>query len=80
MKTTIDIADALLAQAKARAAEEGTTVRTIVERGLEAVLREPATHTHRYRPVTAELEPVPGVDPENWERLRDMIYEPRHPW
>ena len=38
MKTTIDIADTLLAEAKALAAEEGTTVRSLVEEGLRLAI------------------------------------------
>ncbi len=38
MKTTIDIADGLLAEAKAHAREEGLTLRTLIEEGLRRVL------------------------------------------
>ena len=48
MKTTIDITDGLLAEAKKVAAEKHTTVRALVEDGLRLVLdrerqREPLT-------------------------------------
>jgi hypothetical protein len=38
MKTTIDIADSLLEEAKQAAASEKTTLRALVEEGLRAVL------------------------------------------
>ena len=40
MKTTIDITDGLLAEAKRIAASEHTTVRALVEEGLQQVLAE----------------------------------------
>jgi hypothetical protein len=45
MKTTIDIADALLVEAKRVAAEEHTTLRALVERGLRETLAEKKPRT-----------------------------------
>jgi hypothetical protein len=44
MKTTVDIADPLLEEAKALAARRGTTLRSVIEEGLREVLaNEPST-------------------------------------
>ena len=79
MKTTIEIADGLLGQAKAMAQREGTTVRALVERGLRQVLKE-----QRSRPVFklrdasfAGTGPTPEERGERWDDVRDAIYEGR---
>jgi hypothetical protein len=40
VKTTVDIADAMLTQAKLIAAREGTTLKALVEEGLRRVVEE----------------------------------------
>lgn len=76
VKTTIDIADGLLEAAKARAEEEGTTLRALVELGLRAVLAEEQPEKPwRWKPVTGKLRPKPGVDLRNWDQIRDIIYD-----
>jgi hypothetical protein len=76
VKTTIDIASGLLLEAKERAHRDQTTLRALVERGLRTVLSEPAPSAHPpFKPVTGRLEPLPGVDPYDWEAIRDEIYD-----
>jgi hypothetical protein len=76
VKTTIDIADGLLTEAKERALREGTTLRELVERGLRTTLAQPAgADRPALRPVTGRLDPLPGVDPDDWEAIRASIYE-----
>jgi hypothetical protein len=77
VKTTIDIADGLLAEAKERARKERATLRQLVERGLRAVLaEEPAARQAPPRLLTRPLEPLPGVDPyDDWGAIREEIYK-----
>jgi len=78
MKTTVEISDALLAQARKVAARRGTTVRALVEEGLRRVVaqdRAPGAFKLRDRSFGAG-----GLRPEaqgGWERLRDLAYEGR---
>jgi hypothetical protein len=46
MKTTVEISDALLFEAKKVAAREGTTVRTLIEQGLRQALAGRAKRGH----------------------------------
>jgi hypothetical protein len=53
VKTTIDIADGLLMDAKERARRDRTTLRALIEEGLRTVLDRPAqTGGYRWEPVT----------------------------
>jgi Arc/MetJ family transcription regulator len=56
MKTTIELGDSLLAEAKRVAAEENTTLRELVEAGLREVLgkRRKRTTPFRLRRVTVK--------------------------
>lgn len=79
MKTTLDIADPLLREARKLAAREGTTLRALVERGLRQVVAEKMrSKTFRLRKASFKGE---GLRPElrdaEWERLRDLAYEGR---
>jgi hypothetical protein len=76
VKTTIDIASGLLMEAKERARRDGTTLRALIERGLRTVLNDPpASARPPFKPVTGRLEPLPGVDPYDWDAIRDSIYD-----
>jgi hypothetical protein len=76
VKTTIDIASGLLMEAKERAHHDRTTLRALIERGLRMILDEPpASARPPFKPVTGRLEPLPGVDPYDWEAIRDSIYD-----
>lgn len=78
MKTTIDIADPLFADAKRLAERRGTTLKALVEQGLRQVLAEPATGAPPFRLRKASFKGK-GLRPElqdaPWDRLRDLVYE-----
>ena len=79
MKTTIDISDDLAERAKAFAARERITLRSLVERGLREILRlEEQREQFKLRDASvggrglqAEYQ---GAD---WSRIREVSYEGR---
>jgi len=79
MKTTVDIADGLLVAAREVAAEEGTTIRALIEEGLRhAIERRRSRHGFQLRRASfrgkgLHVEVREGV----WENLRDRIYTGR---
>jgi len=80
MKTTVDIADALLKEARETAARDQTTLKDLVHEGLLRVLEE---RRPRHEPFRLRLiEPVGGgFQPEfadgDWQQIRDEIYRTR---
>lgn len=80
MKTTIEIADSLLEEAKKLAARKRTTVRALVESGLRQVLAQKVSRggSFRLRDATFKGEGLaPGVNGASWERIREAAYEGR---
>jgi hypothetical protein len=78
-KTTVDLPEDLLVEAKAHAARQRTTLRELVENGLRAALgRRPAAERFRLRDASVDGG---GLQPEfrtgGWERVRDAIYDTR---
>jgi hypothetical protein len=77
MKTTLDIADPLLAEAKAMARKEKTTVRALVERGLRLALAEHKIG-RRFKLRDASVTGK-GLRPDaselSWDQLRALTYE-----
>ena len=79
MKTTIEISDAVLEEAKRVAAKEGVSLRDLVEEGLRRALSE----RDQQRPFELRDASVggrglqPGITPGSWDQLRDLIYEGR---
>jgi hypothetical protein len=79
MKTTVEIADSLLEEARKVAARQGTTVRALIEEGLRRVLAERKRRgAFRLRKATFKGEGLqPQVAGASWERIRDLAYEGR---
>lgn len=80
-KTTIQIPDVLLAEAKELAAREGTTLRALVESGLRSVVgRRLHGRDARFQLRDASVDGR-GLRPEfrdaSWERVRDETYDGR---
>jgi hypothetical protein len=79
MKTTIEISDPLLREARKLAAREGVTLRALVERGLHRVVAE----TKQAAPIKLRRASFNGrgrqaeLHDAAWERLRDLTYEGR---
>jgi hypothetical protein len=79
MKTTVEISDALLSEAREVAAREGVTLRALIERGLHRAIEEAARSkpfklrraTFRGQGLQAEYRDAP------WEAVRDAIYRGR---
>ena len=79
MKTTIEIPNSLLKEARKLASKEGTTVRALVETGLRRVLSERKKKgTFKLRKASFKGRGLqPGVADASWERIREMAYEGR---
>lgn len=79
MKTTVEISDALLRDAKKFAAREGMTFRTLLERALRRALSE-HKHASPFKLRKASFKGN-GLQPEfreaPWSKLRDAAYEDR---
>jgi hypothetical protein len=79
MKTTVEIPDPLLAEAKAIAAKEKTTVKALLEEGLRKVI----TDRKKHRPFRLKDGSFGGrgLQPEfvdgDWSKIRGAIYEGR---
>jgi len=79
MKTTLDISDSLLRQARKLAAREGTTLRALIEQGLRRVVAEKQRRpAFRLRKASFKGRGLkPDLREADWERLRDLAYEGR---
>lgn len=79
MKTTVDLPDALLREAKRVALREKTTVRALIERGLRNVIngRQPAARFSLREAAFHGDGLVAGRSLRDWETIRDLSYSER---
>ena len=79
MKTTVELSDSLLRQAKRVAVKERTTVKALIERGLRLVVSE-RKHAGQFRLRRASFRGeglVAGRSLQDWPAVRDAIYAER---
>lgn len=79
VKTTIELSDELLLAAKQIAREEGTTLRSLMEEGLRAVLeRHRASRSFALRDASVGGHGLQsGARGASWAQLRQLIYGDR---
>lgn len=77
VKTTVELSDDTLEQAKKVAAQEGTTLRALLEEGLRGVLADRRGRRAGFRLRRATFRGK-GIAPEfagaSWPAVRDAIY------
>jgi hypothetical protein len=78
MKTTLEISDPLLEQARKIAARDGETLRSLVEQGLRKVVAERSARAKPFKLRDASVG-VPGggsiYETLSWEEKRALMYE-----
>jgi hypothetical protein len=76
MKTTVEIAEDLFARTREVAQREGTTLRALIEEGLQAALaRREEKASYQWPDLSVAGEGLsPDIAEGSWEMLRDRIY------
>ena len=79
MKTTVDIPNSLIEEAKRVAARQDTTLRVLIIEGLRRVISErKRAGKFRLRKATFRGKGLkPDMAGASWERIREMAYEKR---
>lgn len=75
VKTTIEIADPLLKEAKRYAAIHELTLRQVMEAGLRAVLATPESSRRPFRLKKCTFKGKGMVKDFTWPEIRSAIYE-----
>ena len=79
MKTTVELPDGLLREAKRVALRERTTVRALIERGLRTVIHD-RRPTARFALKKASFKGdglAAGISLSDWDTVRDLTYSER---
>jgi hypothetical protein len=76
MKTTVEIADSLFAEAKAIAASRGVSFRQVVEEGLRTVLSR-RENRGRFHLRDGSFGPSGAQPARPWAEIREAIYQGR---
>jgi hypothetical protein len=78
MKTTIDIADAILEQARRLASSRGTTLRALVEEGLRTLLEQGGRGDFRLRRASFRGSGLRAdIAGAGWDEVRKRAFEGR---
>ena len=79
MKTTIQLPDSLLKEARKLAHEERTTLKSLMEEGLRRIISEHGRRgAFKLRKATFRGKGLqPHLEGATWERIRDASYEGR---
>ncbi len=79
IKTTVELSDALLAEARKMAAREGITLRTLIEQGLQHAVSQRKRHRRfRLRKATFKGRGLSATARgAGWEQLRELAYGER---
>lgn len=75
MKTTVELSDDLLRQAKEYAARHGIPMREVIELGLQMALqaKRPSRRSFRLKSITTKGEGL--VRDGDWSTIRSLIYD-----
>lgn len=79
MKTTIELPDALLAQARRFADSHGMTMKALIEQALRKTMAQ-QKEEKPFKLRDGSFDGGSGMSPEfrnaSWEQIRDFIYDP----
>ncbi|HLX28719.1 MAG TPA: DUF2191 domain-containing protein [Casimicrobiaceae bacterium] len=77
MKTTVEIPDSVLHEARKIAAKQGTTLRVLIIEGLRRTIADRRrTNGFKLRNASVAGQGLqPGIDDADWNAIRELAYE-----